>query len=335
MSASKAFELAINYIYTNRIKYNEFSIEYQKKRGGFPNYEFTNAYATVYNNLKNYLINNIDEIIRNNNISFHNAIISSLCQSMHGNLNDDYKSEFVKTLTNSLDTYPLIIKQTIIDYCEIFINDKYKLQKDAKHEFQLAYFNKMIIPVIHKFNTDLESSFNDINELNKITRDVGIEYINGTNLHIYCTIFNEKVIKTNNPIFLKVIIFLEKYIKNIKLLEQMANVTIKESNTESSVISKRPAIPKAIISKNKINNSYNDKKPLYMKDDLLKLAINKNIIGASRFTIPLLEESLLQSLEGKTLREKSVKLKLDIVETVNDRGITIAILELITNKITL
>jgi hypothetical protein len=115
----------------------------------------------------------------------------------------------------------------------------------------------------------------------------------------------------------------------------MANVTIKESNTESSVISKRPAIPKAIISKNKINNSYNDKKPLYMKDDLLKLAINKNIIGASRFTIPLLEESLLQSLEGKTLREKSVKLKLDIVETVNDRGITIAILELITNKITL
>ena len=83
----------------------------------------------------------------------------------------------------------------------------------------------------------------------------------------------------------------------------------------------------------KIDKSYNDKKPSYMKDDLIKIAINKNIIGATRFTIPLLEESLIKSLEGNTLREKALKNKLNVDNDVNDRGLTIALMEFLTGKL--
>ena len=94
-----------------------------------------------------------------------------------------------------------------------------------------------------------------------------------------------------------------------------------------------PENAKKDIAKYKIDKSYNDKKPSYMKDDLIKIAINKNIIGATRFTIPLLEESLIKSLEGNTLREKALKNKLNVDNDVNDRGLTIALMEFLTGKL--
>ena len=329
MSTSKMFELTIQYIYSNLIKYNEMAKLHQHKNGGIVNYEFTMMYPTVYYNMKTYLIDTLYKMSSGSGSgsTFDTGIIQSICNSLSGNITDKYNSEFIKSLTNSLDTYPITAKQIIIDYCEIFANDNYKLKIDASNHYKLAYFYKLIIPVIHKFYTEMDKCFNDINELNKITRECGIEYMKGTYLNTYCILINEKIIKTYNPIYTKLISFLEQYYSNINLFLQLEKINI--------VPQQIPIINKieSRLPKNKITNIYNNKKTLYTKDDLFKIAVNKNIIGASKLTIPLLEKAILQTIDGKTLQDKSIKLKLDIDSNVNDKGITTAILELLTGHL--
>ena len=153
MSASKSFELALDYLFENRNKYNNLAV--------FPNYGFTNAYGELISNFKNYLIDKISTII-SNNIVFNKTIIGSLCMTFQGSCNENYKTDFYISLVNDLDTYPDIIKESIIEYCNIFNNDITKINDKTDIRIIKAYFAKLLIPVFYIFTNNYDKSIKNI-----------------------------------------------------------------------------------------------------------------------------------------------------------------------------
>jgi DNA segregation ATPase FtsK/SpoIIIE-like protein len=75
---------------------------------------------------------------------------------------------------------------------------------------------------------------------------------------------------------------------------------------------------------------YNTKKPNYKKDDLLKLALDMKIVGASRLTVALLEEAIIQNLKGDTMELKANKINIT-GKDITEKGFKVAILEKLTN----
>jgi hypothetical protein len=216
MSASKSFELALDYLFENRNKYNSLAV--------FPNYGFTNAYGELISNFKHYLIDKISNLI-SKNIVFNKPIIGSLCMTFQGSCNENYKTAFYTSLVNDLDTYPDIIKESIIEYCNIFNNDITKINDKTDIRIIKAYFAKLLIPVFYIFTNKYDNSIKNINELNKITKNYNIEIINNKYMDYYSNVINyyddilNIINKKNNDSF-KIISLLETYSREYNIISK-------------------------------------------------------------------------------------------------------------------
>ena len=238
MLPSKIFELTLDFLYKNRIKYNTLAIE--NKNGSSFNFDCTNAYGTIILNLKTDLIKNVSNIIIENKLLCSNDIICNLCNSFFGNINDEYKSTFIQNLTTNINNYPECVKQIIIDYCNIFLNDNYKINNTTSHELLVAYFSKLFIPIFYIFTKDNENSLTYINELNTITRVFGFEYTKGIHYNTYYHNFIEKLIKPKTIEFFKIIKFLENYNNTyLKTKVESKSITIIDTKIKPQIQKKK------------------------------------------------------------------------------------------------
>ena len=287
---SKSFDLALSYLFINRIKYNTLIFEKQKSTGSFLNFDCTNAYGTLIYNFKTYLVDKVNELLNKHNISFNYAIMSSLCNSFQGNCNDNYQTEFIKSLTKDLENYPLIIKEYIIEYCNIFINETTIIDDKTDIKIITAYFAKLLIPIFYIFSNEYDKSLNNIIELNNITKKYDIEFTKFVNYNIYYIKIIENIINKKSVDCFKIIGILENY---------------------NEIIDKH-IIPKVLKDIKEIVKPI-DVKPIDVKLIEVK-PIDVKLIEVKPIDVKLIEvkpiEVLIHNEETKTIKKKTVKAKI-------------------------
>ena len=315
MSASKSFELALDYLFENRNKYNNLAPKYKLPDYEWLDYGFTNAYGELINNLKIYLVDKVSNII-SNNIVFNKPIIGSLCMSFQGSCNENYKTAFYTSLVNDLDTYPDIIKESIIDYCNIFNNDIILINDKTDIRIIKAYFVKLLIPVFYIFTINYDNSLDKINELNKITKDYNIEikekkYMNYyTNVtHYYndiLNIFNQK----NNDSFkiINIINILETYSREYNI--------INNDNTNNKTIDNpmmKIAVKKIVPSSRLFYKQNNEFNLCDSFNDTINKSIIEQIIEKPNRKIAMKVKPIIEvKPEGKTEVKEEVKPSKDV-----------------------
>lgn len=218
-STAKYFELALTYLLKNRIKYNDIAKQKQKEKGTY-NFDFTNAYGQMIGEFKNTINTNIMKVSAENNLSNYGNF-QNIWNAIGVNVNDFPLSKFLLSMLPDIDFYPQIIKQIILDYSRIFNEDDYKLNYNDDVEIIILYFNKLLVKVLYQFNNEPTKYLNEINELNKLTRQYGIEYFIMSNYNCYHSDITQKIIKPNKDNIKPIIEYLEQQCKNIELIEKL------------------------------------------------------------------------------------------------------------------
>ena len=274
-STAKYFELALTYLLQNRIKYNDIAKLKQKEKGTY-NFDFTNAYGQMIGEFKNTINTKIMKISAENNLSnFGN--FQNIWNAIGVNAQDFPLSKFLLSMLPDLDFYPQIIKQLIMDYSRIFNDDDYKLNYNDDVEIIVLYFGKLLVKVLYYFNNEPIKYLNDINELNKLTRQYGIEYHMMGNYNCYHSDIVHKIIKPNKENIKPIIEYLEQQCKNIELIEKLqAKMDVK---LELPIEIPKAEIPKAI--KPKEIKPKEPKAPKEKNDDI-KTDKSKKIPSAVR-----------------------------------------------------
>jgi len=256
-STAKYFELALTYLLKNRIKYNDIAKQKQKEKGTY-NFDFTNAYGQMIGEFKNTINSKIMKVSAENNLSNYGNF-QNIWNAIGVNVNDFPLSKFLLSMLPDIDFYPQIIKQIILDYSRIFNEDDYKLNYNDDIEIIILYFSKLLVRVLYQFNNEPIKNLNDINELNKLTRQYGIEYLMLSNYNCYHSDITQKIIKPNKDNIKPIIEYLEQLCKNIELIEKLqAKMDLnKEVKLEPTIeIPKerksKEEIPKAEILKDEI-----------------------------------------------------------------------------------
>jgi hypothetical protein len=214
---SEYIEKALTYLLENRVKYNEIAKAEYKKTGRL-NYDFTNAYGQMINNLKDNLNNKISKVSSDNNLSNYGNFYN-VYNMIGTNITDYPISNLLKSMLPEVDYYPSIIKDVIIHFCTVYIDDNYKINYNDDIEIVISYVNKILVKVIYLFSNDTSKYFNDINELNKLTRQFNIEYHIMGCYPVYNSDIISKIIRPNIENIKPIMEFLEKYYKNIKTIE--------------------------------------------------------------------------------------------------------------------
>ena len=288
-STAKYFELALTYLLKNRIKYNDITKQKQKEKGTY-NFDFTNAYGQMIGEFKNTINTKIMKVSAENNLSnFGN--FQNIWNAIGVNVNDFPLSKFLLSMLPDIDFYPQIIKQLIMDYSRIFNEDDYKLNYNDDVEIIVLYFGKLLVKVLYQFNNEPIKYLNDINELNKLTRQYGIEYHMMGNYNCYHSDIVHKIIKPNKENIKPIIEYLEQQCKNIELIEKLqAKMDVKpevklEPALEVPKATKpKEEIPKVEIPKAEIPKEIKAKEPkaLKPKNDDTKTDKSKKIPSAVR-----------------------------------------------------
>ena len=226
-STSKYLQSAITYLLENLVKYNKLAIE--KDNDKYPNYAFTNAYGTILFNFIEKLFNKIQKVSLENKLhnygniwNIKNAIIMN---------NQNYPlSGFLLALLPEVDDYPEIIKNIIIEYCDVFNKQDYKVNLEYEFEIISLYVSKLLVKVIYIISNDYTKYLSNIEEINLLTKPYGFEYYKRSDYHCYLTDILEKILKPNHKKIEPFIEYLELFSNKLDFIE---NTNIKESDIES------------------------------------------------------------------------------------------------------
>ena len=227
-STSKYLENAITYILENRIKYNKLALE-KDNNDKYTNYAFTNAYGNILLNFKENLFNKIQQVSQENNL--HNyGNIWNIKNAIGSNIQDYPLSNFLLALLPEVDDYPEIIKNIIIEYCNVFNKQDYKINLEYEFEIISLYISKLLVRVIYTISNDYTKYLTNIEELNLLTKPYGFEYYKRSDYHCYLTDILEKILKTNHKNIEPFIEYLELFSNKLDFSEHTNN---KDSDIES------------------------------------------------------------------------------------------------------
>jgi hypothetical protein len=227
---SKYLESAITYLLENRIKYNNLANDKANpEKFVFVNYDFTNAYGNMITNFIENLFNKIQKVSLENKLhnygniwNIKNAIIMN---------NHNYPlSNFLLALLPEVDDYPEIIRNIIIEYCDVFNKQDYKVNPEYEFEIISLYISKLLVKVIYTISNDYKKYLTNIEELNLLTKPYGFEYYKRSKYHCYLSDILEKILKSNHKNIEPFIEYLELFSNKLDFSE---NTNAKESDIES------------------------------------------------------------------------------------------------------
>lgn len=324
------------------------------------NYECKLGYMNIYSEFIfsiNRLIEStpemkIDHCIYNNNIQ-NQIINNNYCMN---NANDESIFKYndnQKFAAKYLDELTVPTKNYISKICNIILNDNYEITNETNTDLISLYYSLRILPIYFEVITNCYNLY-DCSTRYRIANDIN-NYFN----HKIEKNRNYKMVVDGRADYILIVWLIKEivseYITNKTEKPEVFNYILNAYNEFTMLQNINPKTPEKIsekvnnkciqknnninVAKDELNvffvdDTYNTKKPAYKKDDLMKKAVEKNIIGASRFTIPLLEESIINTIDGKTLKDKAQTLNIECTNKLNDRGLTTAICEMITNTLT-
>jgi len=269
LSASQYLENSLTYLLQNRVKYTNLALE-NKANTGTINYDYTCAYGSMITDLKMYLNNKVMKVSSEKQL-FNYGNFQNITNAIGCNVNDYPLSPFLKQQLPDIDHYPQPIKQIIIDYCSIYVNNDYTVNNDDDIEFIVAYVCKMLVKVMYLFKFENAKYQNDINELNKVTKPYNVEYYFMSNYAGYCSDITFKIIHANKETrenIIPLIDFLETYYCRIEGIQRIKRVI----NLQKEV---KAEVKADIVSSNADNSSHkdNDKeiKPKKIKKEPVKV----------------------------------------------------------------
>jgi hypothetical protein len=242
VSASQYLENTITYLLGNRIKYTDIAKQHHAKNGGFINYDFTGAYATMINDMKMYLNNKIMKVSSEQQL-FNYGNYQNVNNAIGCNVTDYPLSSFLKSLLPQIDFYPQPIKQVIIDYCKVYLDNDYKINYENAIDIEIicAYVSKILVKVMYLFKYEPMQHFNDINELNKLIKPFNVEYHIMGSYSAFHSDITYKIIHANKDSRDKIkplVEFLEQYYKNVENAERIIpkEIIIKQEKQESNTL---------------------------------------------------------------------------------------------------
>ena len=359
MSLSQFLELAIN-------KFTKLKKEAPLTKGR-QDYEIKSAYSQLFNNIfttdlqqkinSQSMQQDMSNYQNMNNLCFRDSSFSNATQYNELTENNKYGLKYADNMNEFSKTY-------IKKICEVILNDKYDVINETEINIIIYYWMLKIIPVYYEISTgiynildqnkryELSTKINqyinliNINTINKNSLQVNINHPTNFNSWLYLGFIKDCITPQQKDVnFIKLIetisnvyIDMEKiniYKKNNELPKPEPKPEVKaepkqEVKQEVKPTPKQEVKPEVKTDIITITSEYNSKKPNYKKDDLIKLALNINIVGATRLTIALLEEAIIEKQEGKTNEEKANKLKID-GNLITEKGYQTAIIEFLTN----
>jgi hypothetical protein len=283
-STVEYFKLALTYLLKKRIAYNDIAQKNHKDTGRY-NYDFTNAYSQIIQDFKNSLNSKIIKISNENSLSNYGNF-QNIWNNIGVNIHDFPLSKFLISMLPEIDFYPQIIKEIIMDYSKIFNENDYRVNYDDDTEIIILYFSKLLVKVLYYYKNDPIKYINDISELNKLTKQYGVEYYLMSTYAAYHSDIVYKIITLNKSNIKPIIEYLEIQYKNIEIIE---NLKLKLKEIPKAEIPKAE-IPKAEIPKAEIPNgkakveSKKSKEKLNEKDEQ-KSAQNEQIDNTGTSTI--------------------------------------------------
>jgi len=221
----------------------------------------------------------------------------------------------------------------LIKLCNIILNENYNIgietDKTIVKYYYLFYFIPIYFEIIHgcyhiydiNKRTQISNEFNNPFTFQNQNLRIVPNARSMFNVHLSEIMYNSISELNLN----KYITFINKYSADFIQRQQTAVTITMPTTMPPPVPTTNPA---RIITNNDIYKTVS-----YKKDDLIKVAMAKNIIGCYKLTISELEESLIKIIEGNTLKEKALVLNLRFNLDVNEHSIKNAILLLLTGKL--
>jgi len=281
----------------------EHAIEKQKKLIKTTNFSKRCGYNVIYNQM---FTTDIHQILKNDNSIYNNNIYNLILNP--NNLQNKlftYTKNDIKYI-NYLENETKIFLEKCFDL--ILEEKNYNIQNETNQNIIKYYYGYCFLELYHNAleENNGDKIYEDINNIFQKINNMLIMFYGCNQNYVGYFYTLDKVLEDS--------VIKEQFIKLLTTYEYL-NKPIEKTQQTQSIIT--------------IGNEYNIKKGNYYKDDLLKIAIGMNVIGASRLTIPLLEEAIIEKIEGITLKEKAKKYNIE-GKNITNSGYRTAILEYLT-----